>query len=165
VLKSKPFLIGLGCGLIAGAIFLQLMISSGEIKNKTSVIVADALTQEQLQAEAGRLNMKVIPKENLSYTQQQIDEIKQKAAAEEKSKAANAAPVKEKILRTVHIPNPMDATSVANVLVTAQVIPESAQLLNLLIEQKLTEKIRYGTYTFEDQTDVKEVLRKITTSP
>ncbi len=180
MLRNRFFLIGLGCGLIAGAVFLQLMMNADKVQNKTSETgSASLLTQEQLQQEASRLNMKVIPKEQQAYTQQQIDEIKQKAVTEEKNQAAKASPTptttpisqataaptsvpKEK---TVFIPDRMDATSVANLLVQNQVISEPTKLLGLLVEQKLTEKIRYGNHTFPDQTEVNEIVRIITSNP
>lgn len=172
MLRNRTFLIGLGSGLIAGAVMLQLMWKVDEMENKTPQADAAILTQEQVRLEAERLNLKL-------YTQQQIDEMKMKAAEEEKNRIAKTAapspiatptakpgdPPKEKIIRTVFIPDRLDATSVAGLLVQAQILTESTKLIAMLEDQKLTGKIHYGFYSFENSPDVAEVLKRITTLP
>jgi hypothetical protein len=170
VLRNKAFLIGLGSGLIAGAVMLQLMWKVDELENKKPQAGASVPTQEQVKLDAERLNLKL-------YTQQQVDEMKMKAAEEEKNRIAKtAAPVptatptptalpKEKIIRTVLIPDRLDATSVAGLLVQAQIIAEPTKLISMLEDQKLTGKIHYGFYSFENSPDVTDVLKRITTLP
>jgi len=50
VIKNRLFMLGLGLGLVAGALLLQLMISAG----------VSEPSREQIIAEAARLNLKVI---------------------------------------------------------------------------------------------------------
>lgn len=179
VLRNKMFLIGLGSGLIAGAIMLQLMWKVDEMESKTNRTSMTDFTVEQVKKEAERLSMTVISKDQQVYTSQQIDEIKRMAAEEEKTRQAKAAPTpapttqspvtkeatKEKIVRTVVIPDRSDATAVAALLVQAQIISEPTKLIAMLQEQKLTSRIYYGFYSFENSPEVAEVVKKITTLP
>lgn len=81
MLKNKTYLVGLGSGLILGAVLLQLMWKVDQLENKS--VNLGSLTAEQVRSEAERLNMKV-------YTPQQVEELKAKVAEEEKARSAKA---------------------------------------------------------------------------
>lgn len=81
MLKNKTYLVGLGSGLILGAVLLQLMWKVDQLENKS--VNLGSLTAEQVRSEAERLNMK-------AYTPQQVEELKAKAAEEEKARSAKA---------------------------------------------------------------------------
>lgn len=165
--KNRLFLYGLGIGLIAGAVMLQLMFKVDEMERLPTV--------EQLQADSGKLNYKVVPKEQPIYTDKEIEAIKQKAAEEERNKLAkqtaapspaptNAPPAQTvaKTVKTVYISERMDASQVADMLANAGVLPDSAGLVASLNQKKLTTRIRAGSYSFEDQPSVDDVIAKIT---
>ncbi|MFK7695807.1 hypothetical protein [Paenibacillus sp. HJGM_3] len=82
MLKNKTYLVGLGSGLILGAVLLQLMWKVDQLENKS--VNLGSLTAEQVRSEAERLNLKV-------YTQQQVEELKAKAAEDEKARLAKTA--------------------------------------------------------------------------
>ena len=181
MLRNKSFLVGLGSGLIAGAVMLQLMwkVDEMEIQTKAS---ASPLTQQQLQSEAERLNLKV-------YTPQQVDDLKAKAIEEERVRLAklatpaptsapatapspsptatpSASPAAANIdVKAVTIPDRWDATSVANLLLEKRIILDTTKFIALLEEQKLSGKILPGTYAFVNSPDLAEVIKKITTLP
>ncbi|TMV52061.1 endolytic transglycosylase MltG [Paenibacillus mesophilus] len=165
--KNRLFLYGLGLGLIAGAVMLQLMFKVDEMERLPTV--------EQLQADAGKLSYKVVPKEQPVYSDKEIEAIKQKAAEEERNKIAkqtaapapaptNAPPAQAvvKTIKTVYISERMDASQVADMLANAGVLPDSAGLVASLNQKKLTTRIRAGSYSFEDQPSVDDVIAKIT---
>lgn len=80
--RSK-FLMGLGIGMILGAVFLQLMIIGQQVKEETSlgasldehvdeVIPSQAITEEQLRALAAEHHFKLIPENETWYSPQQF---------------------------------------------------------------------------------------------
>ena len=165
--KNRLFLYGLGLGLIAGAVMLQLMFKVDEMDRLPTV--------GQLQDQADKLNYKVVPKEQPVFSDKEIEAIKQKAAEEERNKLAKqtAAPAAApstappaqavaKTVKTVYISERMDASQVADMLVKAGVLPDTTGLVSSLDQKKLTTRIRPGSYSFEDQPSVDDVIVKIT---
>ncbi|WP_127580666.1 hypothetical protein [Paenibacillus koleovorans] len=182
MLKNRTFIIGLGIGLIAGAVLLQLLwIADPERNEATAEQTGLPMTQQQLALEAERLQLKVVPKDQIAYTTAQIEEIKRRAIEDDKAKSAattpsptssNAAsststpvPTVQPTALMVYIPDKLDATSVAHLLVQYKVLQEPNALIDLLLQRGLTEKIRYGNYTFDKLNDAEDVMKKITAGP
>ncbi|MDF2721423.1 MAG: hypothetical protein K0Q59_1098 [Paenibacillus sp.] len=177
MLKNRFFLYGLGIGLICGAVLLQLMVKVEQMENSSlskqqTALPAQqpsAMTLEQLQEQAGKLNMKVVAKEQTIYSDQDIAKIKQQAAEEERSKAAvpNAVPPtiveqKPSTIRTAYITEQMNAYQVAELLVKAGILPESGTFIANLAKKKLETRIIAGAYAFADQTAVDDIIAAIT---
>lgn len=168
MIRNKAFLTGLGAGMMAGAVLLQLMVAVNKLESKPFAQEAKPLSLDQLKEQADKYNHKLVPKDQSFYTSQEIEDIKKKAAEEERNKTAgqnSSAPVeppKEKVTRTVWIPEHMDATSVANMLVQAHVIAEPTKLIAALKQMQLSGKIRSGIYTFEDSPDETELVKRLT---
>lgn len=171
--KNKFFIYGLGLGLIAGAVLLQLMFKVDEMEGRTSDPGQSASALEQLQAQADKLNYKVVPKAQAIYSDKDIETLKQKAAEEERNKIAKqtaapsvpgASPLQPaaKTVRTVYISERMDASQVADMLVKAGLLPDTGGFVALLGEKKLTTRIRSGSYSFEDQPTVDDIIARIT---
>lgn len=74
MIKNRSFMIGLGSGLLVGALLLQLMnVGAGQqVLSETTVV--DKLTKEQLQEQAEAMNLKVVEAEDKLMTE---DEWKQ----------------------------------------------------------------------------------------
>lgn len=170
--KNKFFLYGLGLGLIAGAVLLQLMFKVDEMEGRTLEAGQSASALERLQAQADKLNYKVVPKTQPIYSDKDIESLKQKAAEEERNKIAKqtASPPAPggspsqpaKTVRTVYISERMDASQVAEMLVKASLLQDTGGFVALLGEKKLTTRIRSGSYSFEDQPAVDDIIAQIT---
>ncbi|MDH6369144.1 hypothetical protein M2444_000922 [Paenibacillus sp. PastF-3] len=98
MMKNRSFLFGLGTGLIAGALLLQLMISGG----------AAPLTKEQVIQGAEKLNLKVIDE----ATEPPLDE----SALEDAVQGQKSAGVNEGITENVAPSEPSVAASPAPVV-------------------------------------------------
>src|SRR5690606_24115781 len=78
VFKNKRFLIGLGSGLIAGAILLQLMNVAASGTGTISLPEDsgnEVMTVEELTAMAEHLGYKVYEIDEKLYTQMEVDEL------------------------------------------------------------------------------------------
>lgn len=159
--KNRLFLFGLGIGLMAGAVLLQLMFKVDRLESDP-LQQAQPPTVEQLQTQADKLNFKLVPKESTIYSDKDIAAIKQKAAEEERSKLAGQAAPPAKTVHTVFITEQMNAYQVADMFVNAGLLPDASGLVSGLKEKKLTTRIRAGSYSFEGPVTVDDVIAKIT---
>ena len=161
--KNRTFVTGLGIGLIAGAVLLQLLETVNGIENRP---IADELTLTELKDAAEKQNYKLVPQDERTYTEQEIETLKQKAAEEERQRLAaennSASAPQGKVIRTVYIPDRTNAADVANILAKANIIAEPEPLINRMKELQLTTKIRYGMYTFETIPELDELIRLLT---
>lgn len=175
MIRNKALMTGIGIGLMVGALVIQLMVKADELGQSPIAAQLQELSMEQLKSQAESHQMKLVPMDQKTYSSQEIEDIKKKAAEDERKKlaaqpqsVATPAPAeaaKEKVLRTVYIPDRMDAKTVAYLLATAQVVPDAAKLVTTLEIMQLSGKIRSGVYTFEDSSDVTEVAKRITSEP
>ncbi|PYI50396.1 hypothetical protein [Paenibacillus flagellatus] len=170
--KNRTFLYGLGFGLIAGAVLLQLMFKVDELENRPLEQTQPA-TVDQLQAQADKLNYKVVPKDQSVYSDKDIEAIRQKAAEEERAKLAKtqqpanpgaSQPAAAKTIRSVYISDRMDAAAVADLFVKAQIVTDANSLVAALRDTKSTTRIRAGSYSFEDNTPIADIVAAITIS-
>lgn len=168
--KNRLFLYGLGTGLVVGAILLQLMFKVDELENRPLDQTA-ATTVEQLQTLADPLHYKVVPKEQQSYAEADIEAIKQKAAEDERSRLAKQTPPQVPAtaetppaapVRTVYISERMDASQVAELFEKANILPAGSGLIAGLRDKNLTTRIRPGVYSFQGTVTVDDVIAQIT---
>jgi len=163
VLKNRTFVTGLGIGLIAGAVLLQLLETANGIKNRP---LAGELTLDELKEAVEKQNYKLVPQDERTYTEQEIERLKQKAAEEERQRLAaennSVSAPQGKVIRTVYIPDRTNAADVANILAKANIIAEPDSLINRMKELQLITKIRYGVYTFETIPELDELIRLLT---
>ena len=162
--KNKVFVYGLGVGLIAGSVLLQLMFNVEEMENRT-IQQGGTAAVEQLQAEADKLNYKVVPKDQKTYSDKDIESIRQKAAEEERGKLA-VQPVPQqlqpKTVSSVYITEQMNAYHVADMLLKANLITDSNGFVSALRDKKLTTRIRAGSYSFDSGASVDDIISRIT---
>ncbi|MDF2657331.1 MAG: hypothetical protein K0Q94_122 [Paenibacillus sp.] len=162
--KNKGFVYGLGIGLIAGAVMLQLMFKVDEMENRT-IRQGGPAAVDQLQAEADKLNYKVVPKDQKTYSDKDIEAIRQKTSEEERSKLA-AQPVPQQVppktVSSVYITEQMNAYHVADMLLKANLIADSNGFVTTLRDKKLTTRIRAGSYSFEGGASVDDIISRIT---
>lgn len=167
MLKNRLFVYGLGFGLIFGAVLLQLMNAVEKLESSPNV-PSQAMTAEQLQAHAEKLNYKLVSKDQPIYSDKDLEAIRLKAAEDERSRLAKQAPqpsqpASAQHTRTVYISDRMDASAVAQMFAEANIVPDAKTLIAALEDKQLTTRIRYGVYTFVDNTAIDEIIAKITT--
>lgn len=161
--KNRLFLYGLGLGLIAGAVLLQLMMKVDDLENGA---LTQTMTMEQLQAQADKLNAKIVPKEQTVYSGKDIEAVKQKAIEDERNKLAaqnaSAPPPPTATIKTVYISELMNAYQVADMFVKAGILSDAPTLVSSLSQKKLTTRIRAGSYSFPESATVDDIIAKIT---
>ncbi|MCJ8010632.1 hypothetical protein MUG84_02605 [Paenibacillus sp. KQZ6P-2] len=95
MIKNRSFMIGLGSGLLVGALLLQLMNVGTDQQAHQQTPAVDKLTKEQLQEQAEAMNLKVVdPDDKLmteaEWKQQMIDKSSKPQGSGVKAPAAGA---------------------------------------------------------------------------
>lgn len=167
--KNKLFLKGLGIGLITAAILLQLMLTVKQADQGITKLPAQAqaesigLDTETIKKKAEAAGLKVYEKDTKIYTQEQLDDAVRKAADTAKPpETAREAPGKQV---TVYIYQGMTAVNVADYFFQSGVISNRDAFQNGLLKGKLEGKIRNGSYTFNLNENIEDVIHKLTTPP
>ncbi|GIO29972.1 MULTISPECIES: endolytic transglycosylase MltG [Paenibacillus] len=203
MIKNRSFMIGLGSGLLAGALLLQLMNAGAEQQVSSRPPEAVKLTKDQLQEQAEALGLQIIDADDDRMTEEEwkqrmIDKsakpqgsgVKAPAAGQKaeapktpekpavpdskaagqtagketgsgvnKPKAPEAPPI------TVKIASGSNLTDVADKLKKSGVISDAAAFVEKGRGQKMSTKIRSGTYEFAPGEDFTSIIAKITTKP
>ncbi|MEI7027303.1 hypothetical protein [Paenibacillus sp. y28] len=188
MIRNKSFLSGLGIGIIAATIMLQLVHSAQSIEQRTKEQPAE-LTKEALEQFARKQGYKLVSAADQADTPAQPDAEKAAAvakapevqppkeavpaaaaAAQEALPPAAAAPVAQAEApvvslpkKSVTVPPGSTAAGTAALLANAGIITDQQSFLNLIIQQQLNDKIIATTYTFEGTPDVAEVVKRLTT--
>lgn len=170
--KNKPFQKGLGTGLIAGALLLQLMITVGD---SAPVIPEDGeqppaptdLTAQMVIEQADALNLQVFEKGIKLYRQQELDDavVQAAAAAKAEGKAEAEAESRADNEVTVFITAGMSAANVADYLFRSGVVADRSLFEQTMKEKRLNTSIRTGLYTFQVGHDMDDVIAQLTTPP
>ncbi|BFH63837.1 endolytic transglycosylase MltG [Paenibacillus azoreducens] len=203
MIKNRSFMIGLGSGLLAGALLLQLMNAGTEHQAASIVPEARQLTKEKLQEEAEAMKLKVVDPGDKRMTEEEwkqrmIDKsskpqgngVKAPAAGNaakapqtpqqpeapkqqaEKGKPKTEGPSEGKTPNapadpsvSVKIANGSNLTDVADQLKKAGVISDASAFVQKGRGQKMSTKIRSGSYEFAPGEDFDSIIGKITSKP
>lgn len=169
--KNKPFQYGLGTGMIAGALLLQLMISAKGagtpvLPEPGTPSPAPQLTAQEVRNKADALNLQVYDKGIKLYKQNELEDSVAKAVAaaraEEAAKAQTQAPAKE---ITVFITEGMSASMVSDYLFRSGVVSDKQAFDEALRSNQLNTKIRSGLYSFGVNHNIQDVVARLTTIP
>jgi hypothetical protein len=168
VLRNKSFAVGLGTGLIAGAILLQVMISVSQAEYKQVMPAEDpAMAEHQMATEEMKnkmieLGYQVYEADIILYTQEQVDALVEEAkSGMKKPQAANEAdlaPIK------LTIQPGSSSSDVAELLYRSGLIADKKQFENELAGRRLASKIQAGSYEFAQKPQLDELIQKITKS-
>lgn len=71
MIKNRSFMIGLGSGLLVGALLLQLMNVGADQQDLHQTVSVGKLTKEQLQEQAEDMNLKVVDAEDQRMTEEE----------------------------------------------------------------------------------------------
>ncbi|AFC31850.1 hypothetical protein PM3016_5128 [Paenibacillus mucilaginosus 3016] len=166
MLKNKSLLYGLGLGLMAGALLLELM---NTVANPQTVMPQEAAPLDKAQIkELALQHFKVYEKEEAVYDQAQLDQTVQQKVEEERQKLAAAQPAPA--------PAPADAvketyiyvfpgtvvSQVGDMLVTSGVIADKNAFLTEMNNRGLNEKVKIGVHVFKGPQTLDQVLAAIT---
>ncbi|MEB3101134.1 hypothetical protein [Ferviditalea candida] len=159
--KNRLFLNGLGLGLIAGALLLQLM-NSVPSSDKEALIpqqTANATPQmdlNEIKARAGELGLHVFDKDEKIYTEVELqDQL-------EKSKREAIQSLSPQTRWVFAISAGMSAYKIADMLISMQIIEDTNAFIAEIKSQNLGSKIRAGIYTFDQKPTMAELIDKIT---
>lgn len=176
-MQKSSFYMGLGIGLIFGAILLQLMNLAGEMDDLAALPGTPeeqsaqdgpaGITEEQWLELAGVFGYQPVKKHERLYTEEELNESLRKAREEERMAAR--AEWEQKAEETAHygfyIQWRMDAEKVGELLQAMGLADSAEQFANYMKEKGLSGRIRTGAYHFEGKPTMEEIAERITTVP
>lgn len=172
-MSKSRFFMGLGIGLICGAILLQLMIAARDLGDMTQVRDAEptswseaelgTVTEDQWLSMADRLGYQPISKDVKVYKQEQLDEAVRTAREQERQAIAEKEPVAGgEGGYSISIMRGMTSDDVADLLLSLGLIESKGSFTGLLDERNLHSSIQVGNFTFEGKPDLEEIVAAIT---
>ncbi|WP_068608385.1 MltG/YceG/YrrL family protein [Paenibacillus swuensis] len=166
MLKNRFFLMGLGFGIIAGALLLQMMVSV-ELKDRQfqTAALPSSLTDDELEEQAAERGLRLTKVEDKLYTQAELD-IK---VAETKKlnkpisvKEASTSGTPTHTVRSVYIPKGLDSATVSEILFEVGVIKDAAAFENLMTVKEANGKIQPGLKQFKGELSSQQIISIIT---
>jgi hypothetical protein len=161
--KNRAMMSGIGIGLIAGAILLQVMLAAKGAGTAPSALAGktppDEMDPKQLK-EAAAKYYQVFEKNEKVYTQAEVDKKVQEALNAQRNQAAAAAPAAEKKV-AVYISPGLIASQVAELLYRSGVVTDRNAFEKLLNEQQITSKIQVGYHVFEGTPEPQQVINAL----
>src|SRR5690606_22936726 len=109
-------------------------------------------TEQQLLKAAESLQYKVYPAAEVLYSQEQLDEAVNQALEEAKQYS-----------KVLFVINPgMRPNDVAKILISLELIEDGEAFIQMIRQKALTTRIVSGTYEFEGEPSMEEILEAIT---
>ncbi|MDU0201328.1 MULTISPECIES: hypothetical protein [Paenibacillus] len=167
MLKNRSYLLGIGTGIIVGALLLQVMSVRASAPGKSGLAL-DEMDPQKLKEETAKY-YQVFDLGTKMYTQAEVDASVQKKVKEETDKLAAAKPQDqpktETVVRTVVYVQPnLDATAVSELLVKSGLITDRKAFATELQKQGGNSKLQVGFHVFEGQMDMQQVVSNLITS-
>lgn len=168
MLKNRSYILGIGTGIIVGALLLQMMSVRASAPGKSGLAL-DEMDPQKLKEEATKY-YQVFDLGTKMYTQAEVDASVQKKVKEETDKLAAAKPQDrpnkvETVVRTVIYVQPsLDATAVSELLVKSGLISDRKAFAAELEKQGGNTKLQVGFHVFEGQMDMQKVVSNLITS-
>ncbi|MCL6603061.1 MAG: hypothetical protein K6T94_09325 [Paenibacillus sp.] len=191
MIKNRSFMLGLGSGLLAGALLLQLMITAGTAEPSKDQVIKDA----------ERLNLRVTEEADKLLTKEEWAALKEESIESEPTETdASTSPAvvpkavttpekaadpsvpstpKDSVVKqpdssttpvtpevgsiSLRIPNGSNLTKVADLLLKAGVIPDEKAFLRAADKRGVTKVIQYGRYNFDPEESLDSIIDKLTT--
>ncbi|MFC0214367.1 hypothetical protein ACFFK0_18200 [Paenibacillus chartarius] len=164
--KNRTLIMGIGIGLIVGALLLQIMIvakepgSASAAPGTTEMPQADEMSQQQVKELASRY-FNVYDKNEKMYTQAELDaKVQEALKAQPQAPAPQPAAVEKKV--SVYISSGLIATQVAELLYRSGVVADRFAFEKMLTDQKITDKIQSGYHEFVGNPDPQAVIGVLT---
>ncbi|GLX68511.1 hypothetical protein [Paenibacillus glycanilyticus] len=175
--KNRSFVAGLGIGMIAGAILLQLMqigdqsqqklsdgFKDGEPKLYTQAELDSKLAEER--AKAVKESAQANPSEDMPETKEptesaSVKENEPPEATDKKEAAGTAGEAHNDLKRQVRITGGMNLTDTAGLLADQKLISDK----DAFIKAMKNKPVRAGYFIFEGNPAVGEIIRILTSQP
>lgn len=163
--NKKSLLYGLGSGMIAGAVLLQLMSfapsANQELAKAVQQPAPEALSKEQIKAEASKY-FNLFEKDVKVYLQPQVDALVQQSVYEaiEKEKAKPVEPIREVY---ININNGLALWQVSDMLLQSGMITDKKSFEDEMIKRRLTGSIIAGIHVFKGPQTLEQIITALTT--
>lgn len=167
MLRNRSYILGIGTGIIVGALLLQMMSVRASAPGKSGLAL-DEMDPQKLKEEAAKY-YQVFDLGTKMYTQAELDASVQKKGKEEVDKLAAAKPQEQPkvdtIIRTVIYVQPsLDATAVSELLVKSGLISDRKAFATELEKQGGNTKLQVGFHVFEGPMDMQKVVSNLITT-
>ncbi|TXK81947.1 endolytic transglycosylase MltG [Paenibacillus sp. N3.4] len=164
--KNRSYVVGIGTGIIVGALLLQLMSVRVSAPAPTSVAIDD-LDPQKLKERTSKY-YQVFDKDTVVYTQAELD----KKVKEETDKRLAVKPQEQPKVKEaeassktiVYVQPNLDATAVSELLFKAGVISDRKAFATELEKQGGNYKIQVGFHVFEGPQDIQKVVLNLITA-
>ena len=185
--RDRRFLTGLGTGMIAGAIMLQLMIAapgSGGFASDDGAGPPEPMTEEQLLEAAGRLGYRLYGADDARMVEGETGpsgetdaegETGQTGRKGAEADASAAQPGTDPAVQPgsdlaaetdapyrVEIPEGLTSDEIGELLLAAGLLDDLEAYRNEMARRGLTVKIRNGIYTFDNKPELAALIDRIT---
>ncbi|MEK8130202.1 hypothetical protein WMW72_20050 [Paenibacillus filicis] len=165
--NKKSLFYGLGSGLIAGAILLQLMNAAPSASSLTQegmdkpapAVAAESWSREQLK-EAAAVHYQVYEKDAKVYLQPQVDELIRQRLAEEKDKQQAPEPPKDVY---IYVQSGLVLWQVSDMLVQSGLITDKKAFEDEMRKRRLTGSIITGVHEFKGAQTLDQIITNLTT--
>ncbi|TJY43163.1 hypothetical protein E5161_04490 [Cohnella pontilimi] len=155
--KHRSWLMGFGIGIILGACMLQL-ITFSEKQDQALSIGSGALTRAELEQAAQNQGLALLPADEKTYTQQQLEQEIAKAKADSSKGQATEDPENRSV--SLYVKYNTSLEEIAWKLEALEVIKDADDFISKAYD--IRKKLAIGTSTFKDQPTYKQIMDELT---
>ncbi|WP_159884348.1 hypothetical protein [Paenibacillus puerhi] len=165
--NKKSLFYGLGSGMIAGAVLLQLMNAApsasslsrdGLVEPSSGSPAAEKMTREQLR-EAAAVHYQVYGKDVKIYLQPEVDELIGQRIAEEREKLKAVEPAKDVY---IYVQSGMVLWQVSDMLLQSGLISDKKAFEDEMRKRQLTGSIITGAHEFKGPQTIEQIITGLT---
>lgn len=165
-MRRKTFLYGLGSGLIAGALLVQLGNIGEMAKRPLDQLPIQEMTREQFRSMAEKYGYGLYDANTSVLTQEEAEHLVQEAAEKARAEALEEAEGDRSSNTTVYaftIAPGSTLQQVALLLEAIGFVQDADSFMNNMKAQGLSSRIRAGAYRFDEVPAFDELAEKLTT--
>jgi rhodanese-related sulfurtransferase len=160
VFKNKRFVSGVGVGLIAGALLLQMMIAAREADRKIAVPAGGQT--ESVQWDEQKVRTLAEQNKYALIRQSELDQLRGHLLKAEKAAKQAPSPVPAADKTVVYIVDGMSSTDIVNYLFEAGIINDKLTFEERITKDNLEGSIIKGRHIFRKGQTMEDVLAEIT---
>ncbi|MFD2613033.1 hypothetical protein [Paenibacillus gansuensis] len=169
MLKNRTLLIGIGIGMMAGALLLQLLFAVEQQDARFSMPAQEPLTADEVKQQAEELGLTLLSDGDKVYTQKEVDRLVSEAK-KIGSKAASSAALGNKpsdiandskdsgAMMAVYIMKGTDSATLSEILRQLGVIKEVQAFENLMTVKQANGKIQPGLKHFTKGMSLQNII-------
>ncbi|WP_199618012.1 hypothetical protein [Paenibacillus alkalitolerans] len=154
MLRNRTYLFGLGTGLIAAALVLQLVFEAEKVSFRDTDEPETPIGIEQVQEAAAKLGYEVYKRDEPVYTSDEVeqrvqDALKKESAEKKQSYAFSIGPG-------------TDVSSIAHMLVEMGLVGDWRLFVDEIEKRSLADSVQARYYIFEEKPDMKSLIAELT---